>query len=56
MEEKFIEFKCGVCGKPVKTEWSPKGLLEGSYLLMGEVFFHKGECADKYLQSFEDHV
>lgn len=46
-------FTCGQCGKPVLTYWHPegKGLLPGSYALLGDVMFHE-ECCDEYLKEF----
>lgn len=46
-------FPCGMCEHPVITYWCKQGLEDGDYLLLGEVFFHKGECANKYLDQFK---
>jgi hypothetical protein len=49
----FETFRCGVCGKPVETEWRSGGLLPGPYALLGDVFFHTAGCADEYIVEFE---
>lgn len=52
MPLEFETYTCGECGKPVDTEWCSDGLLPGPYELLGEVFFHKPECVNKYLMKF----
>ena len=45
-------YPCGNCSHPVITSWSKEGLEPGDYLLLGEVFFHKGKCANDYIDEF----
>lgn len=45
-EQEIIE--CGECRVPVLTFWSPKGLLRGEYVLIGDVIFHP-RCWDNLL-------
>jgi hypothetical protein len=54
MPLEFETYPCGECGKPVETEWCSDGLLPGPYELLGEVFFHKPDCVDKYLAAFSE--
>lgn len=48
----YFTTHCGSCRGPVVTRWSKEGLEKGDYVLMGEVFFHKGKCTQEYLDRF----
>lgn len=52
---KIETYPCGNCEHPVITYWNCNGLESGDYLLLGEVFFHKGKCANDYIEEFSNY-
>lgn len=54
MPLEFETFNCGLCGKPIETEWCSDGLLPGPYALLGEVFFCAPDCVNKYGEKWNE--